>query len=226
MPLYPLELQSKFTEFIADLRGGLSEDLPGIIAQKRMAPIPDIQKRFDVEGRKKARKSAVMILLYQEQGRVKFPLIVRQEYPGVHSGQIALPGGKHEPTDSDLIHTAQRETSEEIGIPLQEVEILGKLSELFVPPSNFNILPVIGFLKNPPIFKLEEKEVKRLIIVDHKDLTNPALRKQKMMTFFNKTDVEVPYFDIQDQVVWGATAMILSELASIIKNINAKKRMS
>lgn len=206
--------------FTQALQSALRADPIGVEAQKEMAPLPDISERFDRESAQKARQSAVMILLYPDDEKINFPLILRPQYPGVHSGQVALPGGKYEESDRDLIHTALREMQEEVGVPMDEVEVLGQLSELYVPPSNFNILPVVGILSKAPQFVLEEKEVEELVVADLAVLNDPAKRKQKQMTFYSGVKVDVPYFDIQDKVVWGATAMILSEFATIINNIN------
>lgn len=185
-----------------------------------MAPSPDLPNRFDQSGAKLARQSAVMVLLYMQEKKIRFPLIVRTEYPGVHSGQVALPGGKYEKEDIHLVQTALRETKEEIGVPIQDIQVLGCLSELFVPPSNFNILPVVGVLETLPEFVPETEEVKELLIADIDWLNDKTKRKHKPMTFYNGTSVEVPYFDMDNRVVWGATAMILSELATIINTIN------
>lgn len=214
---------SNWQTFKEALKTALKAEPLGMEAQIEMAPLPDVSQRFDKESAKKARQSAVMILLYEEDDKLKFPLIVRPQYPGVHSGQVALPGGKFEDDDRDLTHTALRETQEEIGIPMDRVEVLGQLSELYVPPSNFNILPVIGLLSETPHFVLEENEVEELVIADINVLTDKTKRKQKQMTFYSGINVDVPYFDIEDKVVWGATAMILSEFATIINNINSKK---
>lgn len=214
---------SNWQTFITALKTALKAEPLGIEAQKEMAPLPDVSQRFDRDSAKKARQSAVMILLYQKNDKVQFPLIVRPQYPGVHSGQVALPGGKYEEDDKDLIYTALRETQEEIGVSMDDVEVIGQLSELFVPPSNFNILPVVGVLSKIPRFVLEEKEVEELVIADVNVLNDETKRKQKQMTFYSGINVEVPYFDIEDKVVWGATAMILSEFATIINNINSIK---
>ncbi|MEP2024951.1 MAG: CoA pyrophosphatase [Reichenbachiella sp.] len=214
---------SNWQTFKEALKLALQAEPLGMQAQVGMAPLPDVSQRFDKESAKKARQSAVMVLLYHEEGRIKFPLIVRPQYPGVHSGQIALPGGKFEEEDQNLIQTALRETHEEVGVSMHQVEVVGQLSELYVPPSNFNILPVIGLLSEVPQFILEEKEVEELVIADINVLNDKTKRKQKQMTFYSGINVDVPYFDIEDRVVWGATAMILNEFATIIHNINSKK---
>lgn len=209
--------------FTTSLKEALQTESLGREAQIEMAPLPDVPQRFDRERAQKARQSAVMILLYEEDDKIRFPLIVRPQYPGVHSGQIALPGGKYEEGDKDLPYTALRETHEEVGVPMDQVELIGQLSELYVPPSNFNILPVVGTIDMPPNFILEEKEVEELVIADIDILNDTSLRKEKEMTFFSGTRVNVPYFDVNGKVVWGATAMILSELATIINKINSQK---
>ena len=214
---------STWQPFIHALKVALQAEPLGISAQKEMAPLPDVSQRFDRESAKKAKQSAVMILLYPEEGRIKFPLIVRPQYPGVHSGQVALPGGKYEDDDQDLIFTALRETEEEVGIQKEQVEVIGQLSELYVPPSNFNILPVIGVIPSAPQFVIEENEVEELVIADITVLNDETKRKQKQMSFYSGLKVDVPYFDVQEKVVWGATAMILSEFAAIINTINTKK---
>ncbi len=214
---------SNWNSFIDALKTALEAGPLGREAQIEMAPLPDVSQRFDRESAKKARQSAVMVLLYQEDGKIKFPLIVRPQYPGVHGGQVALPGGKFEKNDKDLIYTSLRETQEEVGVDMNQIEVIGQLSELYVPPSNFNILPVIGLLSKRPNFILEEKEVEELVIADLDVLNDESKRKQKQMTFYSGINVDVPYFDIEGKVVWGATAMILSEFAAIINNIKSIK---
>lgn len=217
-------IDSKHWEaFKEALKRALAQESMGQKAQVEMAPLPDVSQRFDRASAKQARQSAVMILLYKQNDLIKFPLIVRPQYPGVHSGQIALPGGKYEEGDKDLVYTALRETEEEVGISMQDVEVLGQLSELYVPPSNFNILPVVGIHPAIPEFILQESEVDELVIADMKALNDSSKRKEKEMTFYSGTKVKVPYFDIENKVVWGATAMILSEFATIINHINSQK---
>lgn len=209
--------------FTTSLKEALQAEKLGREAQIEMAPLPDVPQRFDLDRARQARQSAVMILLYEQEDKIRFPLIVRPQYPGVHSGQVALPGGKYEEGDQDLTYTALREMNEEVGVPMEQVELIGQLSELYVPPSNFNILPVVGTISTQPDFVLEAKEVEELVIADLDVLNDASKRKQKEMTFFSGTRVNVPYFDVNGKVVWGATAMILSELATIINNINSQK---
>lgn len=212
--------QELLIALIEQIQSRLTKNLPGARAQANMAPAPDLPERFDLEQRKSARKSAVLILLYQESGKVKFPLIVRQKYEGVHSGQVALPGGKYEQGDDSLIATALREAEEEIGVERSSIQVLGALTDLFVPPSNFNILPVVGWIKDRPVFNPEAKEVNMILEADLNTLLDPAIKKTEKKAFFQSTEVDVPYYHIEGQVVWGATAMILSEFETILNNIN------
>ncbi|MCV9386570.1 NUDIX hydrolase [Reichenbachiella ulvae] len=204
-------------EFVGQLRKELASGLPGLEAQMQMAParLSDIKRDF--KHKEPPRESAVLILFYEAQGKIHFPLMVRPIYPGVHSGQISFPGGKFELTDYNLEETALRETEEEIGIPREQVKVVGQLSAHYIPPSNFNIEPYIGYLKEKPVFVKDEKEVDEVLEVRLDDLLDENLRKSKLIRPYQGVEIKAPYFDIQDKVVWGATAMILSELIEVIK---------
>ncbi|PIB35827.1 hypothetical protein BFP72_10705 [Reichenbachiella sp. 5M10] len=205
--------------FVSELEKALSHGLPGASAQRLMAPLRMGEMRRSYRHSEPPRESAVLILFYTDEERVKFPLIVRPTYPGVHSGQVSFPGGKYEAEDADLSVTALRETEEEIGVPREDIQIVGALSEHYIPPSNFNIQPYIGWVSQKPAFVLEEQEVDHLVEADLDDLLDSQLRKMKWIEPYDGVKIEAPYFDIQKQVVWGATAMILSELSEIIKRI-------
>lgn len=184
-----------------------------------MAPnrLSDVQRNF--KHKEPPRDSAVLILFYENSGKIYFPLMVRPTYPGVHSGQVSLPGGKYEMQDLNLEETALRETEEEIGISREYVEVIGQLSDHYIPPSNFNIEPYIGFLREKPIFVKDEKEVDEVLEVPLADLMDEKLKKTKLIRPYKGMEIEAPYFDLEDRVVWGATAMILSELVEVIKQI-------
>ncbi|UXP32010.1 CoA pyrophosphatase [Reichenbachiella agarivorans] len=204
-------------EFVTELKGVLKKELPGVRAQHAMAPVrmEDLKRTFrhDIP----PRQSAVLILFYQVGDQIRFPLTVRQTYVGVHSGQISLPGGKRELSDQDLSVTALRETEEEIGIARESVRMIGALSHHYVPPSNFNIQPYLGYLDHTPVFVKDPKEVDQIVEVNVSDIIAPDLRKKTWIKPYQGVKIEAPYFDIQNRVVWGATAMILSELSEIIK---------
>jgi 8-oxo-dGTP pyrophosphatase MutT (NUDIX family) len=203
---------------IGQVKKGIEKGLPGIAAQKVLAPEFNMDKRFVKSLAANARQGAVLILLYEENGNIYFPLIQRPKYNGVHSGQVSLPGGKRENSDENLVATALRETEEEIGVSRNKVEVVGEISPLFVPASNFNIQPVIGIVHDPPDFQINHLEVNKLIITRVNDLIiNGNIKKTKVPTT-NGVQLEAPYFDIEGYVVWGATAMILAEFSWILNH--------
>lgn len=207
----------EFLEVIEILKNGLKAPLPGMDAQMAMSPKPINMQRFNPVRPENHRKGAVLLLFYPDQGEAFFPLIKRPVYQGVHSGQIALPGGKMEKDDPDLIFTALREASEEVGVIPEKVEVLGTLTDLYIAPSNFLVTPVIGFSTSKPDFVPEEKEVERIIQTTVRHLSSPSNRKQKTLEISNSFRLDTPYFDIDQEVVWGATAMILGELLQLLE---------
>ena len=160
-----------------------------------------------------------MILLYEEAGVIQFPLIQRSEYRGVHSGQIALPGGKADESDADLIATATREAHEELGIDPLSIEIVGSLTSFFVAASNFQILPVVAYAREYPQFVPDEREVAGVVKADLKTMINPQTIKEKEITPAEGITFDAPYYDLSGKVVWGATAMMLSEFVTLTKRI-------
>jgi len=203
--------------FFDFLKTTLKKPLPGQRAQAIMMPSLSDHSRFSLEAKKDARPGGVMILFYQDHGELCFPLIQRPDYDGVHAKQMSFPGGKKDPQDSDLIATALRETEEEVGVKKHNIEVVGLLTELYIIASNFNVLPVIGFAKNAPSFMADEHEVDAIISIRVKDLLDDKLHQEKPMTIMHGITINAPYFDLSNKVVWGATAMILSELKTIIK---------
>ena len=206
--------------FINLLKNVVSESMPGKQAQMKMMPrIKNSLDRFSIEAKKGAKQGAVLILLYYKNGKIYFPLTQRHEYDGAHSGQVSFPGGKVEHGDFSLEHTALRETEEEIGVPQLEVNILGKLTDLFIIASNFNVQPVIGFIENAPEFCLNTREVAEVIEISIDQLLDDSLQKEKEIAFIKNTKIQAPYFDFNGYHVWGATAMMLAEFKEILKNI-------
>ena len=206
----------RFENFIAELEKNLSKDLPGIDAHKLMMPEG---RKFDISSANTPTKSAVMILLYENNNQVFFNLILRAKYNGHHSGQMALPGGKHEINDSSLIETALRETEEEIGINSNSIYTIGTMSELYIPITNILVQPVIGYLNHKPDFTINKHEVDTLFEININDIINP-LNKEYEHRNINGDILNIPFYNLQSQKVWGATAMILSEFEIIINKIN------
>lgn len=190
---------------------------PGPDAQHKMAPITRKEQLKLFKKDQTTRKAAVLILLYQWKNDIYIPFIKRPEYDGVHSGQIAFPGGKREDFDSDIIETAYREAYEETGIT--NANYIGKLSNLFVPPSNFDVTPVIAYSENKPDFKTDPVEVAELYNFPVEELINPANRQSFQLELPKRLKYEAPCFNIQGQVIWGATAMILMELVELLHKI-------
>ncbi len=204
-------------DFIQDLRNKLQGPLPGRVAQEKMAPRPIDEERFDFAQRTDAKLGAVLLLLYPDSGQIHFPLILRPVYKGAHSGQVALPGGKFEPGDKDLIYTALREAEEEVNIPAHKVETIGTLTEMYIVASNFRVLPVIGFVQEKPRFIPEIKEVADIIETPLDWLLDDSRVGEKDIVVADKYKIRSPYFDIHGHMVWGATAMMLNEFITLLK---------
>jgi len=198
------------------LRELFQNPLPGKDSHRLMAPsriftgekYPD--PRF-------AKDSSVFIILFKKDGQIYIPLIKRTEYVGAHSGQISLPGGKYEPTDKSLLDTAYRETEEEIGISREMITYTGTLTTLYIPNSNFNVVPHVGVLNGEPIFTPNKREVERIITLPLRILTDNSSIKRFERTVHGKV-ISAPYYSYKDNRIWGATAMILSEFAEMIKH--------
>ena len=148
-------------------------------------------------------------------------MLFRSEYGGVHSGQISLPGGKFEETDESLIYTALRESQEEIGIDPGQVQIIGQLTEMYIPPSNFQVTPVVGYQASRPHFTADPKEVAKIIEIKLEDLLDERNRQMKKMKISLGFSLKVPSYFINKNIIWGATAMILSEFREIVAEIKA-----
>jgi 8-oxo-dGTP pyrophosphatase MutT (NUDIX family) len=196
----------------------LSLPLPGIQAQLKMA---HLERRLNYSQRSippYARIGAVLILLYEEDDNLKTCFIERTTYDGVHSGQIAFPGGKKE-EDETLVQAALREAEEEIGVKQGDVTILGQLTELYIPPSNFLVHPFVGSISYKPSFFPEPAEVAEVVEVKVDDLSDVNYRGEKKIKLSNGSTVETPYFNLQGKTVWGATAMIISEFLEVMAGI-------
>ncbi len=201
---------------LEDIRRALSYPLPGMRAQLEMAPQPRVGKDVDLDIPTSCRQSSVLILLYPRAGRLYFVLTRRTEVVRSHKGQISLPGGAREDNDSPA-QTALRETCEELGVPQNGTEVLGCLSTLYIPRSNYCIYPFVAYRPEPPVFYADPVEVAEVLEVPLALLLDPSIRR---MEYWSAPDFDsprrVPFFSIHGQVVWGATAMILSELVSVL----------
>ncbi|HEU5290534.1 MAG TPA: CoA pyrophosphatase [Cyclobacteriaceae bacterium] len=195
----------------------MRQPLPGSAVHNmlRAKPIGQLLPRF--EHKLPPKLGSVLILLFEENGILKFPLIKRPTYTGAHSGQISLPGGKVE-KDEDVFAAALRETEEEIGVNRNDIEIIGKLSEFNVLPSNFLVTPVVAFTDGVPTFIPDKHEVERVIQADLLDfLREDAIRESEILAA-GLYRMMAPHFLIEDEIVWGATAMMLNEFRSICRD--------
>ncbi|MFN4146767.1 MAG: NUDIX hydrolase [Runella sp.] len=202
-----------FQDFIAHLQHQLTQPLPGEEAHLKMASSSRL--RYKIQPNEKTRRSAVLILFYAVGQEICIPLILRPKYDGVHAGQMAFPGGRYEKKDENLIRTALREAQEEIGIKAADVKVLGVLSELFIPPSNFFVLPVIGYLSYHPDFYPDPREVEAVVEVGLSELEQEGIVGKTELEVRGVT-VEATYYDIRGHKVWGATAMMISELLAVL----------
>jgi len=208
-----------FEKFLTRFNQRLKEELPGSAIQYQMAPAIRQPLPEDMLKGLNPKPSGVLILIYPHDNELFTVLEQRPSYAGPHSGQISLPGGKKELIDKTIVDTALREAHEEIGINLADIELIGSLSDLYIPPSNFCVSPVVAFANKRPAFKIDPSEVASLIEVPLKILADKNIMKSKVMTLSGGFVIETPYYDIDGNVIWGATAMILSEFIHILNEI-------
>jgi 8-oxo-dGTP pyrophosphatase MutT (NUDIX family) len=206
-----------FTTFIEKLSIRLQKSLPGQDAHDKMASESRLKLKMPSPN-ERTRESAVLILFYPSKNKIFVPLILRPQYDGVHGGQMAFPGGRAEKEDENLIRTAMREAQEEIGVRLTDIKVIGQLTKLFIPPSNFFVQPIIGFMNHKPDFYPDAHEVDKVIEVALEEIINPEIIGRKMLNF-RGLDINAPFYQIQDHTVWGATAMMISELLIVIQEI-------
>lgn len=206
-----------FLEFVPNL---VQAALPAMKAHVKMAPFERIEslKNIDIEN-KKPRTAAVMMLFYPKNGVTHLVLIVRNSYEGVHSGQIAFPGGKYEKEDKDFKETALRETQEEVGISPEVMEIIKAFTPMYIPPSNFMVHPFLGICNDEICFVPDPSEVAQIIELPLSVFLSDAIVIEANLSTSYAQNINVPAFEIEGHVVWGATAMILSELKDVLKTV-------
>jgi len=186
---------------------------PGLKAQLKLAPDPRPGHRIYAEVEESCRRAGVLVLLFPRQGRLCVLLTRRTSELLHHRAQISFPGGQQEP-DENLRATSLREAWEEVGIPPERPKILGELTPLYIPPSNFCIYPTVASLADPPELKPCEKEVAEVLEVPLDHLAHPDSFKREIWKIRGE-DVSVPFFEFGERRIWGATAMVLAELLEI-----------
>lgn len=188
--------------------------LPGWSAQQRMAT--EVHRNARLQPRSDARQAAVLMLLYPRTEQLYLPMIVRPTYAGVHSGQIALPGGKVESEDTSLVAAALRETEEEIGVRVPEAQVIGVLSELYIPPSNFIVTPVLAYTEEQPSYQPDPTEVAKVLDFSLSAFTKLDNQSTVRVKAMKNITLEAPCYNIDGHIVWGATAMMISELLAVL----------
>jgi 8-oxo-dGTP pyrophosphatase MutT (NUDIX family) len=208
-------------KLIDDLTHRLQRALPSALAHEPMRAIPVGTDVPNFQHKLPPKPGSVLILLYVQDNQIKFPLIKRPEYIGAHSGQVSLPGGKAE-AGEDAIQTALREGEEEIGIDQKTVKVLGRLSDFFVIPSNFMVTPVVATVDYVPQFVPDAFEVSKIIYGSVEELVKDEAILIKEIVAAGKFRMTAPHFEIENEVVWGATAMILNELRYVLREVLGK----
>jgi 8-oxo-dGTP pyrophosphatase MutT (NUDIX family) len=203
---------------IEQLEARLKQPLPGASAHEPLRATPTGLLKPKFEHKVPPRPGSVLILLYLDDGRLKFPLTKRQEYLGAHGGQVSLPGGKAEP-DEDYIETALREAEEEIGISRKHVRVIGNLSQFFVIPSNFMVTPVVAYSETKPVFTPQPWEVMNILEGDVDALLRDDAVQTKEILAAKLYPMLAPHFEIEGEVVWGATAMMLNEFRMVARGL-------
>ncbi len=210
-----------FDEFLLSISKIKNIPLPAETSQFKMAP-PFRKELLEKhkDSVKYAKKAGVLALFYPDKNQeTNFVLILRKTYKGVHSAQVSFPGGKLEATDTSLENTAVRETFEEIGVPIYDIKVVTPLTEVYIPPSNFYVQPFLGVLDKKPSFKKEESEVEDILEIPLKHFFSEDVTVLKKVATSYSVDVEVPAYFLNGHVVWGATAMILSEVKDLLKQL-------
>tara|TARA_Y100000782_G_C10189462_1_gene269702 strand:+ start:17427 stop:18080 length:654 start_codon:yes stop_codon:yes gene_type:complete len=191
--------------------------LPDEIAHQKLSP--NRPSRLDaLKANPSPRLSAVLVLLFpDDDGKANTVLMERNTYNGTHSGQVSFPGGKCEDYDDSFASTALREANEEVGTDTSAINVIGKLSDVYIPPSGFLVKPIVGVTTVRPSFVPDPREVQTIIETPLSLITDDnAIRYKKIKFSSSPVKVKAPYFDVHGHTVWGATAMMLSELRELI----------
>ncbi|MFH6992534.1 NUDIX hydrolase [Flavobacterium sp. FlaQc-48] len=207
-----------FQDFLQYVPNLIPVALPAVSAHIKMAPKERIEalKNPDLKI-ENARIAAVMMLLYPKNEQTHLVLIVRNAYNGVHSSQIAFPGGKYESTDADYKETALRETHEEVGVSPEKIKVIKGFTPMYIPPSNFLVHPFLGISNEELLFYPDIREVADIIELPLSVFLNDEIIIDATLSTSYGNNILVPAFNIQNHIVWGATAMILSELRDVLK---------
>lgn len=208
-----------FEEVIDKFVHSFAGELPGIEAHRYMAPGHRKSASEYLKEVKSYKTGCVMALLFPaETGEATLVLMERTGAEGdVHSHQVSFPGGKYEEADADFLVAALREVYEEVGVHSSEIKILGALTELYIPPSNFLVYPFAGYMNKRPTYALSTEEVKNILEVPLSFFLDANNRKEDTFSSARGYQVTAPYYDYNGVKIWGATAMMIAELTALIK---------
>lgn len=205
-------------ELTRELDRRLKDPLPAAKAHELLRARP-VSGQFPDFGHKlPPRPGSVLILLYEEDGVIKFPLTKRATYKGAHSAQVSFPGGKAEAGEG-VIEAALREAEEEIGIHQADVNVIGQLSNFDVIPSNFLVTPIVGSLGYVPVFKPDPREVEKIIYAKLDDILREDAILEDEILAAGQYPMIAPHFLVEHEIVWGATAMMLNEFRVVLREI-------
>jgi 8-oxo-dGTP pyrophosphatase MutT (NUDIX family) len=202
-----------------NLKTRLSSALPGREVQYVMASYHRYANVTDIP--ENAKLAATTLILFPKNQKWYFCLIQRPAYDGPHGGQIAMPGGKMEAQDINLINTAIRETFEEIGVLLNHTDVIGELTSLYIPVSNMHVYPFIAIITQEPEFNKQDTEVDEILVCELEELIQQDNSKITSVKINEQISIKTPYFLIKEKLVWGATAMMLNEFKMIWQEANS-----
>lgn len=206
--------------FISSLKKTVKNGLPGEEAHQLLMPVKRPLSSVAKKESSSYRESAVGIVLHPLNDSIHCILIRRPSYIGAHSGQISFPGGKRDASDIDLEFTARRECFEEIDLPHDRAEMIHPLTEVFIPVSKFSVQPYVFFTENLPKLTPDEREVEEIFSFDLLELSQrKEIPRTSIPINAGFTMKDVPYFDINGHIVWGATAMMLAELKVLVERM-------
>jgi len=202
---------------IEEIRNRLHLTLPGEDAHVPVSPSGRARSSESFKNAFNYKESAVGLILYEDKDDLNVVLTQRPIYDGFHGGQVCFPGGKKDYSDKELLETAIREAEEEIGLNANNFDLLGHLTPVFIPVSNHNVQPFVLHYKQPPLFIPNEREVAEIFTFPVQELFKNDIIKRIDITMQNNVTLkDVPYFNIHEKIVWGATAMILNEFRWLI----------
>lgn len=202
-------------QIIIKLKEALENDLPGQKAHVKMSPMR--RPHGDFPERPEAKQSAVAVILTKVNDHVAIILTKRNSYNGAHSGQISFPGGRKDNSDSNLEFTARRESFEEIGLLLESDHLIGSLTEVYIPVSQFLVQPFVYHITNLPLLKPDPREVNQILYLPMKELLSESIYSTMDVRTNDRTVYRnVPCFRHDEHEIWGATALILNELRYLL----------